>query len=152
MTDSTGSIGKRSGINMTVEELLESGLGWLSVGAGGGASFLTLKYLIDWFSGRVDKREATLDAGVQRLDLATQRLIENLQKRLDDVTDRMSVVEHELAECRTQHAEAKAEVMSLRAMVQGFGDARQQAANTVAAERGIDRAVAAIMDKAGETK
>lgn len=137
---------------MTVTELLQSGLGWVGIGAGGGASFFTLKWFIDWLGGRVDKREATLDAGVQRLDLATQRLIENLQKRLDDVTDRMSIVEHELAECRSQHSEARAEVMQLRAMVQGFGDARQQAANIVAAERGIDRAVAAIMDKAGETK
>lgn len=134
---------------MTVSELLESGLGWVGLGAGGGASFFTLKWFIDWLGGRVDKREATLDAGVQRLDVATQRLIENLQKRLDDVTDRMSVVEHELAECRTQHATAAAEVMQLRAMVQGFGDARQQAANIVAAERTMDRTVAAIVAAAG---
>lgn len=135
-----------------MDELLATLPGWVGLGAGGGASFFTLKWFIDWLGGRVDKREATLDAGVQRLDLATQRLIENLQKRLDDVTERMSNVEHELAECRTQHADARAEVMQLRALVQGLGDARQQAANIVAAERSMDRTVAAIVAKAGETK
>lgn len=129
---------------MTVMELLESGLGWVGLGAGGGASFFTLKWFIDWLGGRVDKREATLDAGVQRLDVGTQRLIDNLTNRLDDVTSRLSAVEHDLAECRHNHAEAEAKVARLEATMQGFGDARQQAANIVAAERSLDRTVAAI--------
>lgn len=136
---------------ITVPDLLQSLPGWLGLGAGGGASFFTLKWFVEWLGGRVDKREATLSAGVERLDTATQVLIKNMQTRMDDLTSRLSTVEHELAECRTQHAEAAAEVMSLRAMVQGLGDARQQAASIVAAERSIDRTVAAIV-KAGEAK
>lgn len=128
---------------------------WLAAGfsAGGGAALTVyfIKILLEWLGGRVDKREASLESGVARLDAATQKLIENMQKRLDDVTSRLGAVEHELAECRTQHAEARAEVMQLRATVQGLGDAKQQAANIVAAERTMDRTVAAIL-KAGETQ
>lgn len=141
----------RSLMPESVGALIETLPAWVGLGAGGGAGFYMLKWFIEWLGGRVDKREASLESGVARLDAATQKLIENLQRRLDDVTDRLIVVEHELAECRTQHAETRAEAMRLQATVQGLGDAKQQAANIVAAERTMDRTVAAIL-KAGETK
>lgn len=130
----------------SLTQLVETLPAWVGLGAGGGAGFYMLKWLIEWFTGRVDKREASLDSGVQRLDAATQRLIENLQRRLDDVTERLSLVEDELAECRTQHATAEAKVMRLEATVQGLGDARQQAANIIAAERAMDRTVEKIIN------
>jgi uncharacterized protein YPO0396 len=60
-----------------------------------------------------------------RIDAGTQRLIQNLEKRLDAVTERLDQAEDDLAECKRLHAASDAEVMRLKATLQGYGDARQ---------------------------
>ncbi|SFG08550.1 hypothetical protein SAMN05518801_10743 [Novosphingobium sp. CF614] len=102
--------------------------GWLSAGAAAGGGFGVIKWGLEFLGGRMDKREAAIDAG-------TQMLIASLEARLNALTARLDKVETELADCRRKHAEAEAKVMRLEAMQQGYGRAREQAALIVAAER-----------------
>lgn len=113
------------------------GLAVASGGAGGG--FYLLKLLFETLTGRVDKREAAVDAGAARLDEATQRLIARLEQEVNDLLPRMKSAEAELDECRRRDAESKAEVARLRATMQGWGDARDHAQSILAAQRLIDR-------------
>lgn len=130
-----------------METSLHSLGNWAMAGGSAGAGFLLLKLLIEKVFTRLDNREAAAVATSARLDQATYKLIEKLEERMNALTARLDQVEHELTECRTQHAQCEAELSKLRAIVQGFGDAKQQAANIVAADRLQDRTVARIVEK-----
>lgn len=80
------------------------------VGGGFAASFFALKWLVEYFGGRMDKRAAALDAG-------TQRLMERLEARVDELTKRVQTVERELADCQTKHAESEAKAARLEALI-----------------------------------
>ncbi len=110
-----------------------------AAGAGAGGGFFLIKFLFEWAGGRLDKREAAAVASSERLDTATYKLIEKLEERMNALTMRLDHVEHELTECRAQHATCEAELAKLRAVVQGIGDVKQQAAVVVAADRLMDR-------------
>lgn len=101
---------------------------WASFGAGAGAGFVFLKWFLDWIAGRMDKRHETIER-------AAMRLMEGLEKRVDDLTIRLDIAEKELRECQRKHAESDAEVMRLKALLQGYGDARQKVAVERAAEK-----------------
>lgn len=114
---------------------------WGTGGVSAGAGFFLIRFLFEWIGGRVDKREEAVAAGQKRNDLATQRLIENMQGRMDTMAERIEQVERELVHCREQHSMAQAEVMQLRAMMQGYGAAREDAARIVASDRLEQRGV-----------
>lgn len=130
-------------------ELVEAIPAWAAAGGSAGAGYFLIKFIIEQIIGRLDKREAAVAASSEQLDERTYKLIDKLEERLNALTARLDQVEHELTECRAQHAVCEAELAKLRAIVQGFGDAKQQAANIVAAERLQDRGVAKIVGKIG---
>lgn len=117
-----------------------------SAGGGMGLVFVVVRWTATFIAGRLDVREAKIDA-------STIRLIEGLEKRLDEetrsrieATERTREVEaelraelaevrRELNECRTKHADAEARVKHLEATIQGLGDARQQAQVIIAKEK-----------------
>jgi len=99
-----------------------------ATGLSGAGGIYFLRWLMTFVAGRYDKREAHLDD-------ATQRLFDRMEKQINGLTHRVENTERELKHCHEQHAEAKAEVMELRAMMQGYGDARQAAALIVAADK-----------------
>jgi chromosome segregation ATPase len=125
---------------------------WAAAGVGGGAGFYFVKWFFEWLGGRVDKREAAAEKVSELNDATTRRLIEKLEARLDSLTTRLDHVEGELIQCRAQHATCEAELARLKGIIQGLGDAKQQAANIVAAERTADRHVEQIVRKIGEAK
>lgn len=106
---------------------------WASFGVGAGGGFVAFKFFLEWIAGRMDKRSDAIDAG-------TQRLIDGLEKRLTAVTERLDLVEKELADCKRRHAESEAEVLRLKAIMQGQGDARQHAQLIVSNEAGKRKA------------
>ncbi len=108
-------------------------------GAGAGGGYFVVLKFFEWLGGRVDKREAAVEASSIRLDTAMHKLLKNLEDRMQALTGRLDVVEHELTECRAQHAKCEAELSRLRGMMQGFGDVKQQAQVYIAAERLADR-------------
>lgn len=136
----------------SVETMLEALPATAAAGAGAGGGFFLIKFLFEWAGGRLDKREAAAVASSERLDTATYKLIEKLEERMNALTARLDQVEHELTECRAQHAICEAELAKLRAVIQGFGDARNQAAAAVAADRLQDRSVAKIVHKLGDAE
>lgn len=112
----------------------------VGVAAGGaGAGYFLVKLLFDTLTGRVDKREAAVEAGSVRLDAATQRLITRLEEEITDLSGRMRTAEHELDECRRRDVAREAEVARLKATMQGWGDARDHAQAILAAQRLIDK-------------
>lgn len=107
-----------------VEQL--GGLAALGGSAAGG--FAIVKWFMEWIAGRLDKREARIDAG-------TDRLIKAMSEQVDKLTTRLETVEESLAECKRLHAKSEAEVLRLTALVEAHGEIRQQAARVVAADR-----------------
>jgi len=90
--------------------LIEAAASATGVGVGGSAGFFALKWVFEYFGGRMDKRAAALDAG-------TERLLERLEKRVDELTKRVSTVEQELADCQKKHAESEAKAARLEALI-----------------------------------
>lgn len=80
------------------------------LGVSGGAGFFTVKWLFEYFGGRMDRRADALDQG-------TERLIAGLEKRLNAVTERLDKVERELADCQEKHAESEAKAARLEALI-----------------------------------
>ncbi|WP_416463180.1 hypothetical protein [Sphingomonas sp. VDB2] len=111
-----------------------------TLGASGGGGFFAVKWFAEWMAGRLDKREA-------RLDDAATKLISGLEHRIETLTNRLDAVETMLAECQKMHAKSDAEVMKLRAIVDGKGEIAQRAQQVVAADR---LARAAERPKGGE--
>jgi len=87
-----------------------------------------IKWLAEFVGGRMDRRS-------DRLDASTDKIIKLLEARVDQLTTRLDLVEAELVDCQRKHAESEAEVMRLKAVMQGYGDARDAAQRIVAVER-----------------
>lgn len=105
---------------------------WTAGGVGAGGGFFAIKWLVEYVGGRLDKREAALDA-------QTQELIDNLRIDLNTLRSRLDDVDAELRECRKQHTEASFEIARLTGLIQARGEMRDKAAVFVAAERLKDR-------------
>lgn len=131
---------------MTLPDILTMATATVGIGAGGGAGFFAIKWLVEFMWGRVDKKEAAVERGFARLDEGTQKLIDRMEKQINALIEgdkikekRISDIEKELAECRKRDAESKAEVARLKALMQGYGDARDHAQVIIASERLQDR-------------
>lgn len=123
-----------------------------TAGVGLGLALAFVRWLAVFIAGRQDQKEAHLDAG-------TARLIAGLERRIAEMTEREGLrerhlaereaawdrwreeVEQELADCRRRDAEKDGEIMRLRAILQGYGDAKQLAQLQIAADKvnGDDR-------------
>lgn len=114
-------------------------LNWATAGGTGGLVLFGLIKLLDFISGRMDKQGEANLASAKRLDEATYKLIETLEKRLDELADRLGRVEGELIECRASHAQCETELTRLKAIMQGWGDAKDHAQAIIAAQRLVDR-------------
>jgi F0F1-type ATP synthase membrane subunit b/b' len=101
---------------------------WGSAGIGAGFGFFLVRWIAVFVAGRWDKKEAQLDA-------ATQLLIKQLQEQVAGLLDRLSRIESDLADCKRMHAESEQQRLRLEGLMQGLGDARQQAALIIAAEK-----------------
>ncbi|HKY82607.1 MAG TPA: hypothetical protein VJM09_14165 [Sphingobium sp.] len=102
--------------------------GVAALGGSAGGGFFIVKWFVEWIAGRLDKREARLDAGADKL-------IGALEKRIETLTSRLDAVEHMLADCQRMHSKSEAEVLRLTALVEAQGEIRQQAQRVIAADR-----------------
>ncbi|RIV79588.1 hypothetical protein [Pelagerythrobacter aerophilus] len=118
-----------------MDSLLALGTTTLGLGAGGGVGFFFVKWLFEFFGGRMDKQADRLDAGTNLLITQLQGQVTALLEREKHREERLRVVEDELAECKRRHAESDAEVHRLKAIMQGRGEMRERAAVIVAAEK-----------------
>lgn len=97
-------------------------------GFGLGTAFLFVRWAAHFIAGRIDAKEDRLDAGMGVL-------LAGLRDELDRVKKDCSEFRDALRKCEEKHAESAAEVMQLKAMLQGYGDARQIAQLKVAADK-----------------
>jgi len=82
----------------------------VAFGGGTGGGYIALKTVVQFFGGRLDKREAAVDAGSERLN-------KRLEDRLDKVEGRLDVAERELALCERKHALSEVKAARLEAML-----------------------------------
>lgn len=125
---------------MIPEVGLEAAFSWGMSGMGAGLGFFAVRWVAIFVAGRWDKKEAQIDAGTRRLIEQLEHQIDALTKREESREQRLSRFENDLADCKRLHAESEAEVMRLKAMLQGYGDARQiqqvkRAADKIVRER-----------------
>jgi hypothetical protein len=99
-----------------------------TAGLGMSIGFLVVRWGAHFIAGRIDKKEDRLDAGMTAL-------LAGLREELDRVKKDCSEFRDALRKCEDKHAESAAEVMQLKAMLQGYGDARQIAQLQVAADK-----------------
>lgn len=111
---------------------------WLALGGGAGGSFVLIKWVLEQLLGRVQQRESAIDAGTQRLIEGLERRLTQESHRYDELEMRLEAFRHDLDECRKKHLESESEVIRLKAMVAGLGDARQHAQLIISAERKSD--------------
>lgn len=90
-------------------------MNWLGAGASAGAGatgvFLAMRWLLEYFAGRLDRRE-------NRLDEQTQKMFDRLSGEVDRLTDRVTVAERSLAECKAQHAASERRVAQLERQIE----------------------------------
>ena len=104
-------------------------------GFGVGTAFLFVRWAAHFIAGRIDHKEARVDAGMSSLIDGLKQQVEMLRADCMDLREWRTKAERELAQCKEQHAEANAKVKELEATLAGFGHARQHAALIVAAEK-----------------
>lgn len=117
-------------------------------GAGGtfGLTFVAVRWCANFIAGRLDRKEDRLDADMaglidglkERVDALTtseRELRQELTASREEFRAYQRETDEQLRECRRKHAESEAEVMQLRAMLQGYGDARNLAQANVAADK-----------------
>lgn len=112
----------------SMNEWADAFAAWLGLGAGAGGGFFAIRWLLEYFAGRLDKRTI-------QIDQATERLIQSLEDRIIGLVERLAKIESDLDECKHRHAESDAKVLKLEAILSAMGDARQHAALIVASER-----------------
>ncbi len=122
---------------MNAATVIEQAGAFVVMGGGAGGGFLAVKWLIEWVAGRLDKREARIDAG-------TDKLIQALERQVGALSKRLEAVENSLADCQRKHAESEATVLRLQAILDGKGEIAQRAQAIVAADR-----LAAVQEKGG---
>lgn len=119
---------------------------WAATGAttGGGfaALFYGVRWLIEYFAGRMDKKADRLDADIRFVIDQLRAELKRVHEEHEEDRRRLDEAFRRLDKCQEQHAEAKAEVMQLRAMIQGYGNARDMVQTDIAAGRALSRKVA----------
>jgi len=113
---------------ITLATAVYTGVGGLSFGL----SFLFVRWLADFIAGRVDRKEARVDAGMREL-------LDDLRQEIDRLKEECVAMRAALAECERKHAESEARVLGLEAEMQGYGNVRNEVQRRVAAERLADK-------------
>lgn len=136
---------------MTSFNLAELAVASGSAGGVFGVVMVAVRWTANFIAGRIDKKEATVDAGMTKLIADLNERIDMISKsematreelRRDRAEFRAYQIEtdKQLSECRRKHGESEAEVMQLRSMLQGYGDARQLAQMNASADKVSERA------------
>ncbi|MFC0204741.1 hypothetical protein [Novosphingobium soli] len=113
--------------------------GWLGAGFAAGGGFGVIKWAMEFFAGRLDKRQAVLDADTRFVIDQLRAELARVSSRLDHAEGEIQDLRGQLAECQAKHAEAEARAMRLEARQQGYSEARDRAQTILAAERVADR-------------
>lgn len=106
-----------------------------SMGVGLGTTFLFIRWLASFVAGRVDAREAQVDAGMRELLEGLKEQVTVLGAECKELRQRVAATENDLLDCKRRHAESEAEVMRLKALIQARGEIRDRAQVVIAADK-----------------
>lgn len=108
---------------------------WGTVGLSGGVGFYALRWTLEWFGARADRRAEAIDAGTQQIILNLREEVNRMIEQGNRDRARITAVEAALDECKEKHADAELRVKKLEGLLQGIGDARQYAQLIVSDEK-----------------
>lgn len=114
-------------------------LGAPLVGAGFSFGFVVVRWAANFIAGRIDRSQERLDEGTQQLIKHLREQVTILVGDCRELREWRTQAEGALRECERRHAESEAEVMRLKAAMQGYGNARQVAQLQVAADKALER-------------
>jgi len=124
---------------MTVGEIAQMSLGEQvanvgALGGGAGIGFFIVKWVAEWLSGRMDKREARLDRIQDDLLKGLLKDVDRLKQEGAVMREQMASLQDQLIECKRQHAVAEGKIVELQGQLMVPGMARQQAQQIIAAQ------------------
>lgn len=114
---------------------LQTFTGGLGVGSGFAGAFFVVKWLAEWMTGRMDKKEARLDRIQNDLIKGLLKDVERLKTEGAEMRTEIKGLHTQLNECETRHIEAEGKIVKLEGMLQAAGLARQMAQQIGAATR-----------------
>jgi hypothetical protein len=91
-----------------------------------------IKWVATFKTARADKNEERLDAG-------TAQLFDRMNEEIDRLSGECAALRERATTAEEHHAECRREVMELRGLIQGRGDARNDSARIVARDRVADK-------------
>lgn len=104
-----------------------------------GGVFLFVRWAANFIAGRVDKgTQLVIDGLKHQIEILLQSekdLRAELAEGRDEFRGYRRETDERLAECMRKHAEAEADALRFRAMMQGWGDAKNVAQLMLAAEK-----------------
>lgn len=102
------------------------GLAKAASGGGGFAAVLLFgRWLVNWITGRHDRREARLDAKSQEVDQRWAAYTRRTEDRCAQLEERITRQEAEIEECHRSKRELESRVTRLEGIDLGLGERRQ---------------------------
>lgn len=103
------------------------GLAKFASGGGGFAAVLLFgRWLVNWLTGRHDRREARLDAKSQEVDQRWASYTKRTEERCEGLETRLAVAEAEVDQCHKDKRALEGRVSALEGFANGMGDRRQE--------------------------
>lgn len=124
---------------MTGLNLAELAVASGSAGGIFGLALVAVRWTANFIAGRLDRKEAQVDAGMQKLFAGLQEEVGRLSEECVKLRERADATENDLRECRDEHAKCEARVQQLEATFQGYGDARAEAQRIIAEDHAANK-------------
>lgn len=112
---------------MTVDDSFWGGLAKFAAGGGGFAAVLAFaRWLVNWLTGRHDRREDLIEQKDAALDERWAKYTKKLEDRCEKLEARQERMEAEVEECHQSKRELERRMAKLEGFDQGLGERRQE--------------------------
>ena len=109
-----------------VDDSFWAGLAKFAAGGGGFASVLVFaRWLINWLTGRHDRREDLIEQKDAALDERWAKYTKKLEDRCEKLESRQERMEAEVEECHQSKRELESRIARLEGFDRGLGERRQ---------------------------
>ena len=110
-----------------VDDSFWAGLAKFAAGGGGFAAVLAFtRWLINWLTGRHDRREDLIEQKDAALDERWAKYTKKIEDRCEKLEGRYERMEAEVEECHQSKRELETRIAKLEGFDQGLGERRQE--------------------------